>query len=152
MRLAFFSYGLPVPDQKRGGIERVADVLAQGLAKRGHDIVVFSHDDKPRGALYAVRELPWKQFVTTWVGRRVTMGDLGNVLALMPDYRAFDAVVSFGDSLLLPLIQRPVLRVMLGSALGEARIRPVGRTIRPPVGHLRPGACHGAVSADSWHQ
>ena len=130
MRLAFFSYGLPVPGHKRGGIERVAHVLAHGLAKRGHDIVVFSHDDKPQGALYTVRDLPWKPFVNTWIGRRVTMGYLGNILALLPDYRLFDAVVSFGDSLLLPLLRRPVLRVMLGSALGEATsARSAGRFV-----------------------
>jgi phosphatidyl-myo-inositol alpha-mannosyltransferase len=120
MRLAVFSYGLPVEGQKRGGIERVAHVLSQGLSERGHQVVVFSHDSKPVGAAYEVRELPWKDFVNTWAGRRLTMGYLGNVLALLPDYRGFDLVISFGDSLLLPLASRPVLRVMLGSALGEA--------------------------------
>jgi glycosyltransferase involved in cell wall biosynthesis len=120
MRLAIFSYGLPVQGQKRGGIERVAHVLAQGLADRGHDICVFSHDEKPDGARYQVHELPWKRFVNTWLGRRVTMGYLGNVMALLPDYRRYQLVVSFGDSLFLPLKNKPVLRVMLGSALGEA--------------------------------
>jgi glycosyltransferase involved in cell wall biosynthesis len=120
MRLAIFSYGLPVQGQKRGGIERVADALAQGLTDRGHDVCVFSHDEKPAGASYKVRELPWKRFVNTWLGRRVTMGYLGNVMALLPDYRSYQLIISFGDSLLLPLKNKPVLRVMLGSALGEA--------------------------------
>lgn len=128
MRLAIVSYGLPVQGQKRGGIERAAHTLAQGLAERGHRIVVYSHDGKPDGAAYEVRELPWKRFVNTWIGRRVTMGYLGNVMALLPDYREFDAVISYGDSLLLPLQPKPVLRVMLGSALGEARsARSLGR-------------------------
>jgi glycosyltransferase involved in cell wall biosynthesis len=130
VRLALFSYGLPVPNEKRGGIERVAHVLAQGLASRGHEVVVFSHDAQPRGALYAVRELPWKRFVTTWFGRRITMGYAGNFLAVLPDYRGFDAIVAFGDSLLLPLARRPLLRVMLGSALGEAMsARSPGRVV-----------------------
>jgi phosphatidylinositol alpha-mannosyltransferase len=120
MRLAVFSYGLPVPGQKRGGIERSAHCLAQGLAERGHRVVVFSHDAKPRDAVYEVRQLPWKDFVGTWLGRRVTMGYLGNVLALLPDYREFEAIISHGDSLLLPLTGKPVLRVMHGSAWGEA--------------------------------
>jgi phosphatidylinositol alpha-mannosyltransferase len=120
MRIGVFSYGLPVPGLKRGGIERSAHALAQGLAERGHRVVVFSHDPKPAGAIYEVRELPWKDFVNTWLGRRVTMGYLGNVLALLPDYRGFDAIVSHGDSLLLPLTGKPVLRVMHGSAWGEA--------------------------------
>lgn len=120
MRLAVFSYCLPVPGQKRGGVDRAAHTLADGLAERGHQVVVFSHDPKPHGALYECRELPWKAFVNTWFGRRATMGYLGNLLALMPDYRGFDAVIAHGDSLLLPLIGKPVLRVLHGSAFGEA--------------------------------
>ena len=130
MRLAIFSYGLPVQGQKRGGIERVAHAVAQALADRHHDVIVFSHDEKPEGARYDVRPLPWKRFVNTWLGRRLTMGYLGNVMALVPDYRRFDVLIAFGDSLLLPLQRTPVLRVMLGSALGEAKsARSVGRFV-----------------------
>ncbi len=121
LRLAVFSYGLPVRGLKRGGIERVAHTLADGLARRGHDVVVFTHDPKPECAAYEVRDLPWKGFVNTWLGRRLTMGYLGNVLAVLPDYREFDAIISHGDSLLAPLAGKPILRVMHGSALGEAR-------------------------------
>jgi glycosyltransferase involved in cell wall biosynthesis len=115
------SYGLPIEGQKRGGIERVAHTLADGLARRDHDVVVFSHDPPPPRAAYRVRELPWKSFVETWAGRRATMGYLGNVLALVPDYHEFDIIVAHGDSLLAPIVGKPVLRVMHGSALGEAR-------------------------------
>jgi phosphatidyl-myo-inositol alpha-mannosyltransferase len=121
LRIAMLSYRLPVHGQKRGGIERAADTLAQGLAERGHHVVVFSHDERPEGAAYEVRPLPWKGFVETWLGRRLTMGYLGNVLALIPRYRDFDVVVAHGDSLLLGLSGKPVLRVMHGSALGEAQ-------------------------------
>jgi phosphatidylinositol alpha-mannosyltransferase len=120
LRLAVLSYGLPVRGQKRGGIERAAHTLAQGLAERGHHVVVFSHDIKPNGAAYEVRELPWKTFVNTWLGRRLTMGYLGNLMALLPSYRDFDAIIAHGDSLLLPLTGKPILRVMHGSALREA--------------------------------
>ena len=121
LRIAMLSYRLPVEGEKRGGIERAAHTLAQGLVERGHHVVVFSHDRRPLGADYEVRELPWKGFVNTWLGRRLTMGYLGNVLALVPSYREFDAVIAHGDSLLLGLCGKPVLRVMHGSALGEAR-------------------------------
>jgi phosphatidylinositol alpha-mannosyltransferase len=121
LRIAMLSYGLPVCGQKRGGIERAAHTLADGLARRDHDVVVFSHDPRPERASYRVRELPWKSFVDTWAGRRITMGYLGNVLALLPDYHEFDAIIAHGDSLLTPLIGKPVLRVLHGSALGEAR-------------------------------
>lgn len=121
LRLAMVSYRLPVLHEKRGGIERAAHTLADGLARRGHEVVVFTHDPKPEGAAYDVRVLPWRHFVETWLGRRLTMGYLGNILAVLPDYRDFDAIVTHGDSLLTPLKRRPVLRVLHGSALGEAR-------------------------------
>src|SRR5262245_50132335 len=116
-----FSYRLPVEGERRGGIERAAHTLADGLARRGHEITVFTHDPKPEGAPYDVDPLPWRSFVDTWLGRRLTMGYLGNVLAILPDYEDFDVVVMHGDSLLAPLTGRPVLRVMHGSARGEAR-------------------------------
>jgi glycosyltransferase involved in cell wall biosynthesis len=109
-----------VPGRKRGGIERIAHVLAHGLSQRGHHVVVFSHDDKPVGAGYDVRALPWKAFVDTWLGKRLTFGYLGNILALLPDIREFDAVIAHGDSLLLPIKRKPIVRVMHGSALQEA--------------------------------
>lgn len=130
LRVAMLSYRLPVHGHKRGGIERAAHTLADGLARRGHEVVVFSHDPKPSDAAYDVRALPWKSFVNTWAGRRLTMGYLGNILGLMLTYREFDVVVAHGDSLLLPLSGKPVLRVMHGSALGEARsATSVGRCI-----------------------
>jgi phosphatidylinositol alpha-mannosyltransferase len=121
IRVAMLSYRLPVSGEKRGGIERSAHTLAQGLAGRGHQVVVFSHDAAPKDASYEVRPLPWKTFVDTWVGTRLTMGYLGNVLALVPGYREFDVIVAHGDSLLLPLTGKPVLRVMHGSGWGEAQ-------------------------------
>ena len=56
------------------------------------------------------------------------MGYLGNVLAIAPDYSEFDAIVAHGDSLLLPMTGKPVMRILYGSALGEARsARSIGR-------------------------
>ena len=130
LRIATFSYGLPVPRVKRGGIERSAHALADGLARRGHEVVVFTHDPKPAQAAYDVRPLPWRAFVETWLGRRLTMGYLGNVLAVVPDYSQFDVIVAHGDSLLLPIAGKPLVRVLHGSALGEARSsRSIGRCL-----------------------
>lgn len=114
------SYGLPAPGLKRGGIERVAHDLAQGLARRGHRVTVYSYDPAPPGAAYAVAPMRGRGFASGWLGRRLTMGYLGNVVALDARLRRHDAVIAHGDSLLLPLLGRPVVRVMHGSALGEA--------------------------------
>jgi glycosyltransferase involved in cell wall biosynthesis len=130
MRIAVISYRLPVEGQKRGGIERVAHMLADGLARRGHAVVVFSHDGKPAGAAYDVRALPWKSFVETWLGLRMTVGYLGNILPLRIDLREFDVVIAHGDSVLLALGRKPVVRVMHGSARGEARhATSIGRAV-----------------------
>lgn len=120
LNVAVFSFGLPTPGQKRGGIEQVAHDLADGLARRGHQVVVWTHDQKPPAAAYDVRPLPWKRFVGSWLGRRLTMGYVGNLLALLPGYRSSDVIIALGDSLLLPLTGKPIVRVMCGSALGEA--------------------------------
>ena len=120
MKIAVISYRLPVAGEKRGGIERVAHVLADGLAHRGHAVTVFSHDPRPAGALYEVRPLPWKSFVETWAGLRMTAGYLGNVLALQVDVREFEIIITHGDSLLLSMGRKPVVRVMHGSARSEA--------------------------------
>jgi glycosyltransferase involved in cell wall biosynthesis len=49
---------------------------------------------------------------------------------VLPDYKSFDAIVAHGDSLLLPLTGKPLMRVLHGSALGEARsARTVGRLV-----------------------
>ncbi len=120
LRIAVFSYGLPVVGQKRGGIERVAHDLAEGLAQQGHQVTVWTYDPQPAGASYAVRALPWRRWSTSWLGRRLMMGYGGNLLALLPGYRDCDVIIAHGDSLLLPLLGKPLVRVMHGSALGEA--------------------------------
>jgi len=130
MKIAAISYRLPVQGEKRGGIERVAHVLGDGLARRGHHVVIFSYDPKPAGAAYEVRHLPWKSFVETWAGLRMTAGYLGNLLPLQIDLSEFDAVITHGDSLLLSLLRKPVVRVMHGSARGEAaHATSIGRAV-----------------------
>jgi phosphatidyl-myo-inositol alpha-mannosyltransferase len=120
VRVAVLSYNLPRPGFKRGGIERVAHELADGLAGRGHRVTVYSHDPRPDGARYQTAELPWRSFVGTWAGRRATMGYLGNVLNLVTPLGDAEVVIAHGDSVLLPLRGRPVIRIMHGSALEEA--------------------------------
>jgi glycosyltransferase involved in cell wall biosynthesis len=120
-RIAVFSYGLPCPGEKRSGIEQVAHDLANALSDRGHAVTVFTYDRQPPDARYATRPLPCRRFVMTRMGRALTMGYVGNLLALAPDYREFDVIVAHGDSLLLPLKGKPIVRIMHGTAIEEAR-------------------------------
>lgn len=122
MRLAIVSYGLPTPGQRRGGVDRVADDLARGLAQRGHAVTVFSHDAAPPGAPYARRPLPGAVLWRHGLGKRLTMGWLGHAILLGTRFGDdAEVILAHGDSLLLPLRGRPVLRVMHGSARAEAR-------------------------------
>lgn len=120
-RVAMISYRLPAPGQKRGGIERVAHDLADGLARRGLAITVWSHDDKPEGASYAVQPLPWRRFSQSWLGHRLVMGYAGHLLPLCVPRDSWDVLVLHGDSLLAPLHRKPIVRILHGSAREEAR-------------------------------
>lgn len=120
-RIAVFSYGLPNPGTKRGGIEQVAHDLANALADRGHLVTVFTYDARPEHARYETTLMPGRWFVQARIGRPLAMGYIGNLLAVTPGYRDFDLVLAHGDSLLLPLTGKPVVRIMHGSALEEAR-------------------------------
>jgi glycosyltransferase involved in cell wall biosynthesis len=121
LNIAVLTYGLPTPGRKRGGVERIAHELADGLARRGHQVTVFSHDPRPGGASYSVAPLPWRAFVDTWLGRRLTMGYLGNLLMFVTPTRGFDVAIVHGDSLLLPFSRTPYVRVVHGTAWEEAR-------------------------------
>jgi glycosyltransferase involved in cell wall biosynthesis len=114
------SYFLPTVGRKVGGVERVAHDLAEGLVSRGHEVVVWSYDARPDQASYVVRQLPFRPFAMSWLGRRITMGYLGNLLPLLIDWRGIDVIVAHGESCLLPFVGKPILRVMHGSALAEA--------------------------------
>lgn len=120
-RIGIFSYGLPRTDKKRGGFERVTHDQAQGLARLGYNVTVWTYDPKPQNALYEVRPLPWKQFYRGAMGPRFLMGYLGNLLAILPNYKGIDLIIAHGDSLLMPILGKPLIRVMHGSALEEAR-------------------------------
>jgi len=126
MKIAMLSFRLPQsglqqPGLKRGGVERVAHDLAQGLALRGHQVIVWSADAAPPGSAYEVKPVPGAALIHNWLAFRLVSGYFGNLLALFPTYGNADVLVAHGDSLLLPLLGIPVVRIMHGSALDEAR-------------------------------
>jgi len=120
MNIAMISYRLPFDGKKRGGIEQMAHVLAEGLSRRGHRVSLWSYDSRPRDASYEVYPLPGRRFFNTGLGRRITMGYWGNVIGCVPSYRSYDAVLVHGDSIFLPFKHSRIVRVLHGSALGEA--------------------------------
>jgi glycosyltransferase involved in cell wall biosynthesis len=121
MNVAMLSFRLPGTGSKRGGVERVAHDLAEGLVRKGHQVTVWSADPAPAGASYTVQPLPFRRLIRSWLGYRLVSGYLGNLLALLPRYTDAEVMIAHGDSLLLPLRGVPVLRIMHGSALDEVR-------------------------------
>ena len=120
LRIAIISHFLPTEGRKGGGVDCVAHDLAEGLARRGHSVVVWSYNPKPEGASYVVRPLPFRSVAISKWGQRLLMGYFGNFLPLLLDLRAADALVAHGDSMFLPLLGKPVVRIMHGSSLAEA--------------------------------
>jgi phosphatidyl-myo-inositol alpha-mannosyltransferase len=120
LRIAIISNALPGSGRSVGGVAHFAEELATGLAERGHHVTGWTYDAGAEPRSYPVRLLPGSRFARTRLGRAVTEGYLGNLLTLLPRYPQADAIVAMGDSLLLPLLRKPLVRVMHGSALQEA--------------------------------
>lgn len=120
LRIALITNSLPAEGRNSGGVAQVAHDLAEGLGGRGHSVTVWTYEAEVEPRNYAVRLLPGRRFAANRAGRILTEGYLGNVFTLLPRYREADAIVTMGDSLLLPLLGKPLVRVMHGSALAEA--------------------------------
>lgn len=97
---------IPVPPRLYGGIERIVDMVARGLAERGHNVTLFAHPDSSTAA----RLVPWpggasrspadtiRNAVT--LGRRVVQGH-------------FDIVHSFSRlAYLTPLLPMRLPKIM----------------------------------------
>jgi glycosyltransferase involved in cell wall biosynthesis len=105
-----------LPTSSQGGVGHFTDQLATQLARRGHDLTVFSVDPAPPGATYRV--------VRPDAGEPVVRGRLGSIFGFgvwlaRQDFSQFDVVHAMGDNHLLRT-RPPVVRTLHGSALGEA--------------------------------
>jgi glycosyltransferase involved in cell wall biosynthesis len=91
---------LPVPPVFYGGIERVIDLLARGLAARGHEITVFAHPhSRTAGTLHPYGAPPHAGFAA----RARELWQLGS--GLFARRRQFDVVHSFGRlAAMLPVL------------------------------------------------
>ena len=97
---------LPVPPELYGGIERVVDMLARGLAARGHEVTLFAHPDSRS----AGRLVPWP-------GRRSTdlFASLVNAATLARGQfeTRFDLVHSFSRiAYMMPILPCRVPKLM----------------------------------------
>src|SRR5262245_46293466 len=97
---------LPVPPVHYGGIERIVDTLARGLAERGHEVTLFAHPD----STCPVRKVAWG-------GRssRSPLDTLRNATTLARHAASgrIDIVNSFSRvAYLAPILPLPVAKLM----------------------------------------
>ena len=97
---------LPVPPRLYGGIERIIDMLARELSRRGHQVTLFAHPDSETEA----ELIPWP-------GRssHSRLDTLRNSATLLKEVsrRRFDLVHSFSRvAYLLPLLPLPIPKLM----------------------------------------
>jgi len=97
---------IPVPPRLYGGIERIVDMLAQGLGDRGHKVTLFAHPDSSASC----RLVPWP-------GRRSSsfIDTTRNAaeLAIRTLAAEVDIVHSFARvAYLTPLLRLPIPKLM----------------------------------------
>ncbi|HXH13642.1 MAG TPA: glycosyltransferase family 4 protein [Alphaproteobacteria bacterium] len=127
MKIAVLAAHLPSPGRpKDGGVAYTAHHLANRLAMRGHDIVVYSLDPRPFDASYAVRTLS-VGVPARGAGRWLAYWRLAWALGQV-DFSAFDAIHAHGNSLFVRPRGRPLVRTLHGAALAEARHAPSWRS------------------------
>jgi glycosyltransferase involved in cell wall biosynthesis len=114
---------LPVPPKLYGGIERIIDMLAQGLVTRGHEVTLFAHADSTT-----------KGELVPWPGRssRSKADTLRNASVLMREVtrRKFDVVHSFSRiAYLAPILPFPIPKIMTYQRAVSPRTTRLGLTL-----------------------
>ena len=119
MNIAVLSSHLPSPNRtKTGGVAYAAHRLANALAQRGHNVTVFTTDDRPSGACYHLRKVltprpsdPIRAWFWQWqLAMRYASQDFGE----------YDIIHAHGDHVFVRHPGTPLVRTMHGSSLAEA--------------------------------
>jgi glycosyltransferase involved in cell wall biosynthesis len=139
---------LPVPPLHYGGIERIVDMLARGLAERGHDVTLFAHPH----STCPVRRVAWKGRSS---GRLHDTLRNAATLARRVALDHYDVVNSFSRiAYLVPILPLPVPKLM--SYHREISVRTTGLAHRLARGTLEFSAIGQHMMArrplsGSWH-
>lgn len=117
MRIAMYHFSLPQAGRKPGGVEVFVDRLAEAMASRGHEVVVFTYSQAPAGAGYRTRRL--RPHATE---HRRLLRQYGSPWLLnLQSFAGFDVAHFHGDDWFFFRRRLPVVRTFHGSALLEAR-------------------------------
>ncbi len=120
LRIGMLHATLPsVTRVKEGGVTYLVHRLANKLVERGHEVTVYSLDQRPNNALYQV-----KQFDALSRLRRGPATRYLYVSCVFAKHRkeleSCDIVHAHGDDWLLWGLKTPLVRTFHGSSLGEA--------------------------------
>lgn len=97
---------IPVPPVHYGGIERIIDMLARGLASRGHYVAVFAHRASETAGLL----IPWRGLTSS---SKLDTARNAATLARHVCAGGFDLVHSFSRvAYLTPLLPLPIPKLM----------------------------------------
>ena len=119
MKIAVLSAHLPSPDRaKTGGVAYVAHRQANALTQRGHNVVVFTSDERPEDAYYQVRRVfserptnPFRAWIWLWqLAFRYSTQDFSD----------FDIIHAHGNNALIRTQGLPLVRTLHGASLAEA--------------------------------
>jgi glycosyltransferase involved in cell wall biosynthesis len=97
---------IPVPPKYYGGIERIIDMLIEGLLARGHQVTLFSHPDSTSNA----RQVAWKGGQS-----RGLFDTIRNARTLASELKLhqYDVVHSFSRlAYLTPILATPIPKIM----------------------------------------
>jgi glycosyltransferase involved in cell wall biosynthesis len=139
---------IPVPPTHYGGIERVVDLLARGLLRRGHRVTLFAHPDSRTEAILVPYGVP------PHVGPRARATELWQVGAeLWRRRRDFDVVHSFGRlAALLPVLSLRRLPKIQSYQRDRVPWRGVRIAVRLAGRSIRFTACSRSVCRERPHQ
>lgn len=118
MRIGVVS--LYLPTGLRGGVPQQVHLICNELARRGHQVTVFSLFPRPSDARYAVKQVqlpPWASLLVKW--RKGTGIHLFPWYLRYVDFSDFDLIHAHGDSHFIETA-RPVVRTFHSSGLDEA--------------------------------
>ena len=117
LRIGFASSSLPEPQRKPGGADVHVDRLAEQLARRGHDVCVFTYSPRPADRSYRLHRLEPASTTTSKTRRLVAAPLRLNTL----DASGLDVLHLHGDDWFYIRRPLPTVRTFYGSALYEAR-------------------------------
>ncbi len=116
MRIAFFITSLPEPHRKTGGVEAHVHRLAERLAGRGHELVMFTFSPPLENSAYRHVQLQPAGLRDRKIARLTVVPALLN--RITPDA---DVLHLHGDDWFYFRRTLPTVRTFYGSALWEAR-------------------------------